>query len=263
MGSRPTYPEPVAELPASVRTALWTTDAWARGLSLDGLWDRALPDVDAVGGSTASLSAWGDLGERGLFVALPHSGHPRVLPRCSADALADVTRAEECLFSPMLGGLLVPEPTTFGPGDGTDLDSGHRIDWTFHDSEPLAVHVVTGLDVRDTRRRLLETVLSTTVELEAVGGAPLPSRDVSPPQRRDEGLGLPHGIPEAWLAGSASAALVAEASAIALGAPPDGVTLGHVVERDRLLRSLLRAADSAIEDFTNIAVSVIAGWRPA
>ena len=91
----------------------------------------------------------------------------------------------------------------------------------------------------------------------------MPSRDVSPPQRRDEGLGLPYGIPEACLAGIATAALVAEASAMALGAPPDGVTLGHVVERDRLLRSLLRAAVSAMEDLTNIAVSVIAGWRPA
>lgn len=264
-----TYDVAMSELPASVRTALWATSLWAHGAGLDGLWDRAIPDLDAVGGDTSTLAAWGSLGEAGLLVALPHPGHPRMLPRCDQSALAEAVLARECLFSPMLGGLLIPRISTFGvDAAGSDdapisLDIGHRIDWTFHDSDPLPVHSVTGIDVRDTRRRLLEAVLLATEELEAMGGTPFSSRAMALPQRQGDGLGLPHGIPEGCLSGISTAALISQASEMALAAPQDGLTAGVIDARERVLRGLVRTADHALEDFTNVAVAVLAGWRPA
>ncbi len=257
----------MAELPASVRTSLWVTAAW-RGAAPDGSprtldWDRVLPDLDAVGGDLGMLEVWRSMGERALLVCLPGASHPRLLPRASAETTAAVLTAGECLIAPTLGGVLVPQISVFGAPGAAPADRGHRLDWRHHDSEGLGIHRVEALDPRQTRRHLQEAILEATTELASTGGVPFSDRPSPALGGRDHGLALPDGIPEVCRAGIATAALITEATHRALAAGSDALTVADAAHRESVLRRLAGTAEGALEEFTNAAVAVLAGWRPA
>ncbi|MGN6751219.1 MAG: hypothetical protein ACTHJJ_01540 [Intrasporangium sp.] len=156
------------ELPASVRLALWTTAAWAGRLPLADAIERSFPDVDHVTGVHGALQAWGEVGERALFVALPRPGDLGALPRCTPAVAGHAAEAGECVHVAGVGGILVPSQSEFGP----EGDTGLRMDWTAYDAEPTPRHRLEMLDLRQTERRLLDGMRQHTEQFEAAGGHP-------------------------------------------------------------------------------------------
>lgn len=252
------------ELPASVRVALWTTLAWRGDLTLEDAAGRSLPDVDHVTGLTTTLEAWGGIGERALFVALPRPGDLAGLPRCAPAAAGRAAEAGECVHVPGVGGLLVPTQSAFGP----DGDTGIRIDWTAYDAEPAPRHRLEMLDLRETERELLERMRHHTAQFEAIGGHPWDreARAAAETSLQHSGWGLPEQVPTTALRVIALAAGVSEIAARA-GALTLLGSQGHDARtarrREELVRALAGDADLALSQATNVAVMVLAGWRPA
>ncbi|PRY48912.1 hypothetical protein BCF74_1476 [Knoellia remsis] len=255
------------ELPASVRLALWVTAAWRSGGTIDDAVTSALPDVDAVGGGIRTLDLWRDLGERTVLVALPTSGDLAGMPRAAPDAVAAATDAEECLVAPGLGALLVPEWSTFGApsvieSEGTTgPDAGTRVDWTAYDCEPVPTHRVEALDPRETTRLLTDVVLETTHRLDELGGRPFHAAAAREAVPRPSAWALPDDIPGQTLRAITFAATIGTAAAAGIDGPHDGPDAFTSTQRLDLLRALARAADRALADATNAAVSAIAHPR--
>src|SRR5699024_10201258 len=65
------YHHRMADLPASVRVALWGTAALAGRIEVRDVPACAMPDLDPVDGLVPQLDLWRDLGERLVLVALP------------------------------------------------------------------------------------------------------------------------------------------------------------------------------------------------
>lgn len=246
------------ELPVSVRLALWVTASWREDLDGDELWQRVAPDVDAVGGDLDRLSTWHGLGERALLVALPSSGHPRGLPACAPEARDTAMVAGEAVVAPSFGGLLVPELSTFGPA----VDQGWRLDWHGFDCAPVPVHRVTGLDPRHAQRTLLSAVVEATEHLTAAG-PPMDLSTTPPGRTASRSWSLPDGIPGDVLSLLLRAATIERACAEGLERAGNGVSVAVSQQRERALRTLRSVAEQALEEATNVAVSVLAGWRPA
>jgi hypothetical protein len=264
-GSRGTpYDDVVPELPASVRLALWATVAWDGAVALAEAVERSFPDVDHVTGLHPVLQAWGDVGERALFVALPRPGDLGSLPRCAPSVAGHAAEAGECVHVAGVGGILVPTQTEFGPQG----DTGLRIDWTSYDAEPTPRHRLEMLDLRQTERQLLDGMRHHTDQFEAAGGHPWDrqARADAEAGLRHSLWGLPHQVPPKALHVMALAATVSEMADRAraltdLGA--HGVDTTTAARREQLLRSLASEADRALAEATNVAVMALAGWRPA
>lgn len=267
-----TYDDPMAELPVSVRVALWATASWRDSTPLDDLWQNAAPDLDAVGGDVDRLRGWRDLGESAVLVALPASGQPRGLPPCAPEVRDAAILAGEALVAPSLGGLLVPSLSTFGavPADPAgapsprdrSLDLGWRVDWTAHDAAPVPVHRVAALDPRQARRDLLAAMAEATDHLTGAG----PAVTLTPGRATREGTrswSLPHGIPGDVLDLLTKAAMIEHACSTGLATAGEGVSMAVSSEREQALRRLRSVAEHVLEEATNVAVAVLAGWRPA
>lgn len=260
---RDAYDDAMAELPASVRLALWVTSSWQGRLSLDEALRRSFPGIDHVGGDVRRVELWHDLGEQALFVALPRPGDVSAMPRTSPEALAHAAEAGECLYAAGIGGLLVPTLTEFGP----EGDVGLRADWTAYDAQPVPTHRLEMLDLAHTERTLLASVRRHSDDLEAVGGSPWGSAHrAAAEQSLDRGLwGLPPETPARSLRVISLAARVSALVDIAgrVGQlAPGAVDASTSSGREGLLRSLLADADTALAEATNVAVMTIAGWRP-
>ena len=253
-----TYDDAMPELPVSVRVALWATASWRDGAPTAELWQRAAPDLDAVGGDLDRLNAWRSLGEAALLVALPASGHPRGLPACAADARDAAMVAGEAVVAPTFGGLLVPTLSAFG----STLEQGWRVDWTAHDCAPVPVHRVTGLDAGQARRRLATAMAEATEDLTQAG-PPLLLSPTRPERTVRERWSLPDGIPADVADLLTRAATVEQACATGLAEASNGVSAGVSLQRESALRQLRSAAEQTLEEATNLAVAVLAGWRPA
>ncbi|WP_347352622.1 hypothetical protein [Intrasporangium sp.] len=254
----------MSELPASVRLALWTTAAWRGDLALADAIERSFPGVDHVSGLGPTLQAWGDIGERALLVALPSPGRLEGMPRCAPAVAGHAAQAGECLHVAGVGGMLVPTLSEYGPSG----DTGVRVDWTAYEAEPVPRHRLEMLDLRQAERELLERMRGHADRLEAVGGQPWERavRAEAETGLRHSLWGLPEQVPGPTLRVMATAALVSQAagrgrSLTALGSHgPDAMTTDR---REALLRSLAADADRALAEATNVAVMVLAGWRPA
>jgi len=256
----------VPELPASVRLALWTTRAWAGGLSVEEAVARAAPDVDHVAGDLTQLTVWQELGEQALLVSLPAPGDLHGMPRASPAAQGAAAAAGECVFVPGLGGVLVPTISTFGSGSGADrsLDTGTRVDWTAYDADPVPRHRVEALDASQLERHLREELVAATTDLEETGGQPF-AREAAR-EMADTALGghwgLPPGLPGRAAHVIVLAGTVGRVVDVALATPDGGLSAAHSAAREAHLRRLQRAADHALADATNAACAVLAGWRP-
>lgn len=244
------------ELPASLRVALWSTSLLASGGDLARVSPRALPDVDHVAGLLDRLTLWRALGESAVLVALPGPGDVTGLPRTGAEAVDAAVDAGEAVYVPGIGGLLVPEHSTFG-------SSGRRIDWHHHDADPVPVHRVEALSLRQLERRLHDTVARAQRDLEAVGGQPF--ADSLAREIADNRLGGAWGLPDdlddrgyrvITLAGTVGAAA-------RLGLEHSGALDARTaVDREGVLRALARDADSVLADAANASCAQIAGWVP-
>ena len=252
------------ELPASVRLALWVTQAWRGGLTTKEALGRSFPDIDHVAGDLARLDVWHDLGEGALFVALPRPGDVSGLPRTSPAAAAHATEAGECVFVAGIGGLLVPTLSTFGP----DGDVGHRIDWIAYDADPVPRHRIEMLDLRDTERRLLTRLGEHTARLADTGGQPWgrQARAAAESDLDTRLWGVPSSTPPRALRTMSLAGTAGQLADRALGMTElgsHGVDTLTMATRDAALRSLGADADIALAEAANVAVMTIAGWRPA
>lgn len=258
------YDDAVSELPASVRLALWTTVAWRGDVTLAEAIRASFPDVAHVAGLRATLEAWGDIGERGLFAALPHPGDLGGLPRCAPAAAGHAADAGECVHVAGVGGILVPALSVFGPEGDTAL----RMDWTAYDAEPTPRHRLEMLDLRETERELLDRMRHHADQFEAVGGHPWDRRARAEAEAAlaPSAWGLPEQVPARALHVIATAAAISRVadrtrSRTALGS--DGLDASTAGRREQLLRSLCSDADRALAQATNVAVMALAGWRPA
>ena len=247
------------ELPASVRVALWVTHAWSGGTTLTHAIERALPDVDHTEGLVEQVRVWRDLGEAALLVALPGPGDLHGLPRCGPVATDAAVEAGEAVFVAGLGGMLVPQVSTFGSEGALGL----RIDWAEHDADPVPPHRIEALEPSQLERHLRGHLLSAIDELDRIGGTPWAddlSRDLL-----DDRLGadwaLPDAMPERARKVIGLAGTVAVAAEVGLGAS-GAVTAAHDEERAAGLRRLARSCEQTLADATNAACAQLAGWVP-
>lgn len=264
VAGRDAYDGAMAELPASVRLALWVTSAWHGRLELRAALARAFPDVDHVAGDLSRIELWHELGERALFVALPRPGDLTRVPRTSSEALAHAAATGECVYAAGLGGLLVPTLTEFGPAG----DVGLRVDWAAYDAEPVPRHRLEMLDLGDAERTLMASVRRHADALEAVGGSPWgPHHRAAAEDSLERSLwGLPPETPPRVLRVVALAAKVSAMADIAgrVGhLAPGALDVTTSAAREGLLRTLVADADAALADAANIGVMALAGWRPA
>lgn len=251
------------ELPVSVRVALWVSAAWRTGRATSSVWSSALADLDAVGGDVDVIDHWHSVGERALLVALPRSGDQSGLPACPPVSRLAAVDAGEALLAPGIGGLLVPTITRFGPeGQASSPDHGWRVDWRAHPADPVPVHVVTAIDLGTVRRSLAEGVLAATEALQVSGG-PAVAHRAQPQRGASSRWALPDGIPAPVLELLLRAATIESACAEALASPADGLTADRTRGREAALRTLRDRAEDCLESCTNLAVAVLAGWRPA
>lgn len=251
------------ELPASVRLALWVTHSWNGGPPLRSALGRSFPDLDHVAGDLHRLDLWRDLGERALFVALPRAGDTTRMPPGSLEAAAEATDVGECVFVPALGGVLVPTLTEFGPPG----DTGVRADWRAFEADPMPLHRLEMLDLRQVHRALLGRLAAHADRFESVGGAPWRAevRDDVEHGDRPTAWGVPDStpaevMPVMGLAAGVSRVAHRTGALTALGS--GGLSAATSAARAMLLRSLAADADDALTDAANIAVMTIAGWRP-
>lgn len=253
------------ELPASVRLALWTTAAWSRGNPLESAIAAALPDVDHVAGDIDRLGLWHELGEGALLAALPAPGDLSGMPGAPASAQGAAASAGECVYVPGLGGLLVPDISSFGSHTTGGLDVGTRVDWHAHDANPVPRHRIEALDTSQLERHLREELMTATEALEAEGGQPF-ARQASH-ELADAALGgrwgLPPGLAPRAQRVIVMAGTVARIVDVALSSPDGALSASASASRRRLLHGLQRTADRALADATNAACAVLAGWRPA
>lgn len=258
-----TYHDRVLELPSSVRVALWVTDAWRRGEPLSAALAAALPDVDHLDGDVERLGLWGDLGERAVLVALPAPGDLHGMPRGGADGIHAAVDAGECLVAPALGGILVPEVSTFGSGTGAD--SGTRLDLCAYDADPVPQHLVTSLDGSSLERHLREQILGSSEALQDVGGQPFAGRMAR--ELADASLDgdwrLPDDLPPRLHRVLRLAGTVSAVTGVALAMPDDALDASTSGQRDVLLRQLKRGAERILADATNACCAAIAGWLPS
>lgn len=265
----------MSELPASVRIALWVTDAWARGTDARGALDHALPDIDAVGGDLDRLDLWRDLGEHALLVALPSPGASATLVGFPRDASAAAVEAGECLVAPVLGGILIPHLCDFGParGPGADrpagalfgaADWGTRLDLTAYDGDPVPRHRVESHSAGEAKRSLLAAVAVATRELEESGGRPF---DAISAWEAEASSAREWALPDSVGAHARTvlvlAGAVGTAATLGLTHSADALTSLSHDRRTRALRRLVQASDAALAEATNAAVAAMAGWIPA
>lgn len=252
-------------LPASVRLALWTTAAWARGADPEAALQSALPDVDHVAGDLGRLTVWRDLGEQALLVALPSPGDLTGMPGAPAAVQGAAAAAGECVFVPALGGMLVPSITAYGNATGSALDTGLRIDWQAHDADPVPRHRIEALEVSQLERHLREELAGATDSLDRVGGRPFGAGAAR--ELADAALGgrwgLPEGLPARAHRVMVLAGTVGSIVDAALDGPDDALSSATSQQRRALLLRLQRSADRALADAANAACAVLAGWRPA
>lgn len=243
------------ELPASVRVALWGTLALGGRLTDAELAGRALPDLDECRGLVEGIALWRSLGERAVLVALPRPGDLTGMPRGDSSFLDAAVQAQECVYSPTLGGALVPTLEPFGPAG----DQGWMSTWTAHPADPVPTHRVEALDLGQTERLLRSELIELTEALTTAGPTPFGAAADGRAARARKATqtsrtwGLPEGMPPRAvrvieLAGTVLA--LADAGLDTVDASLDATT---VQRRGTLLRRVQSQAAAALSDATNVA----------
>lgn len=249
----------MADLPASVRVALWSTAALGGRLDVGEVPRRAMPDLDHVAGLVDQLGLWRDLGERVVLVALPRSGDLRSMPRGPADLVAAATESEELVYVTGLGGALVPRIQTFGPAG----DQGWEAQWASFDSDPVPQHVVQQLSLPDVELELRRRVAALTRELAGAPGQPLSGHGLETALRGrvDEVWGLPEGLPPRAVRVVELAGAISSLADAGLDHRLHSVDSTSTLQRERILRELHDVSTRALVVATNVGALHLAGWR--
>lgn len=249
-------------LPASVRLALWATAAYAGRLPLADAVRRALPDVDEVRGDLVErLGLWRDLGERAVLVALPRPGDLSGMPRGSADLVAAATDAGECVYVPGLGGALVPTVEVFGP----EGDQGLQVTWTAYDADPVPVHQLEALSLREVERSLRLELLERTTALDALDATPWAGADLramADDRLTDRRWGVPDGLPPRAVSIIGMAGTVGTITDVGLGHVGHALDSSVTERRRALLAGLQSAADKALAAAATAGALHLAGLAP-
>ncbi|WP_106818628.1 hypothetical protein [Janibacter massiliensis] len=249
------------DLPAAVRLALWATVGWNRpGVDPAAAAAAGLAVADDVAGLDAELVAGlHALGERAALAVLPEDGAPSPLLRAPAGVVAEVVDAGGAVLFPMTGTVLVVAASGYGPAG----DRGTRIQVHRADADPVPRHRVEALDVRESGRALASDLREATLDLERIGGTPFVGALVD--DLRDSAVGaswgLPPGIDRRALETITRAGTVVAVCDAAVSAPSGALTAVHHGERDAAIRRLRGRALRHLEDATNAAVAIAAGWR--
>lgn len=249
----------MADLPASVRVALWSTAALGGRLALDQVPERAMPDLDHVDGLLPHLRLWRDLGERVVLAALPRAGDLRSMPRGPADLIAAATAAEELVYVTGLGGALVPEIQQFGP----EGDQGWAAHWVAFDSDPVPQHVVQQLSLPDVELELRREVAALTEQLASSPGQPLSGHGLEGAVRgrMDASWGLPEGLPPRAIRVIELAGAITGLAGAGLDHRLHSIDSSSTLQREQILRQLHDAASRALVAATNVGALHLAGWR--
>ncbi|MEP7161471.1 MAG: hypothetical protein ABI746_10260 [Dermatophilaceae bacterium] len=257
----------MSELPVSVRLALWATAAFAGQVPLGDALEAAMADLEFVAGRIERLSTWADLGERAVLVALPHPGAPGLIPR-GREVLAAATESGECVFVPGLGDVLVPTVGEFGPPDEDDLDRSEDrvgvVRWAAYDGEPVPVHAVDALDLREVDRRLRQTLVDALHTLEQLDVPPSTCaslRAIAEATLVAGRWGLPDGLTSRARRVIAQAGTLGEIAGFGLEYLQQDASMADTLVRAERLRSLRREADAALAEATCVAALHLAGWR--
>ncbi|WP_109471403.1 hypothetical protein [Ornithinimicrobium cavernae] len=249
----------MADLPASVRVALWATAALAGRLDLADVPGRAMPDLDHTDGLVPQLTLWRDLGERLVLVALPRPGDLTSMPRGPVELVAAATQAEELVYVTGLGGALVPDIRQFGP----EGDQGWEARWAAYDSDPVPQHVVQQLALPDVELQLRREVAALTGELGRAPGQPLSGHGLEGAVRGslDESWGLPEGLPPRAIRVIELAGAITGLADAGLDHRLHSVDSSSTLQRERILQQLHDVAAHALVAATNVGALHLAGWR--
>lgn len=251
----------MSSLPVSVRMALWTTAAYAGRVDLSRVLTLAAPDVPCHGGRLDCLRLWRDLGEKAVLVALPRPGDVTGLPRGSAGFVDAATAVGECVYVAGLGASLVPRwGYAGGPGERSQM-----LTWGVHDCEPMPIHRLEALSLREVDSTLRAEVASAVTDLEALDAHPWDSRGLR--QLADVelagSLGLPDGLPNRALRVISLAANLGTVADLGLERLGDTHSLAVTTARRSRLRQLQAVADASLAQGACVAAMTLAGWRSA
>lgn len=254
------YAEPVPELPASVRFAIWSTLALARrGVDLAEAVDAAtpdIPDVDAAA-AIARLDLWSQLGERVVLLSLPAPGDLVGLPRGDPEFVGAAVEAGECAWSPLVGGALVPAFETFGPTG----DRGEIVRWESYDCAPPPAPVLGQVTAADVERGLRAATIEATEALEGLDVRAWDSglRDLADERLVSGRWGLPPDVPARLRRVLTQAATIETIATTALEHLHDAPTLAAGEHRSRVLRSVAQQARRALASSACAACLDLAG----
>jgi hypothetical protein len=183
------------------------------------------------------------------------------MPRGSADLVSAATDAGECVYVPGIGAALVPTIEHFGPAD----DLGTRVTWSAYDCEPVPVHTLEALSLREIELEFRQELTEHTRAIEALDARPWagsPFRSIAD-QLTVTQWGLPDGMPARATNLITMAAAVGVAAEVGLSDEAQSQVLtGMVVEQRRLaLTSLDAIADRAMAAAATVSALSMAGLR--
>ncbi len=253
----------VSSLPVSVRLALWATAAYQGRLDFARVMALAAPDVPCHGGRLDCLRIWKSLGEQAVLVALPRPGDTTSLPRGSAEFVDAATDAGECVYVAGIGAALVPR---WGYAGGPK-ERSQMLTWELHDCEPVPIHRLEALSLREIDTSLRLELTSAIADLEAMHAHPWAGRglrelaDARIGAETGGTLGLPDGVPPRALRTIALASTLATVADLGLEQLPDAHSLVVTTARAQRLRQLQIAADASLAAATCVAAMTMAGWR--
>lgn len=248
-------------LPLTVRAALWITAALSGRVPIEVARGHVHAEVTDTAGTLPGPGSWPASGEDLVFVALPRPGSLLGMPPADPPARGAALEAGECLLAPTVGGLLVPDVTTFGPVG----DQGRLLTWTAFAGAPLPTHLVDAIDPAQAGQQLTGAIAEATRDLLRVGGIPWQARHaLVDPQDTRVGA-LPDGLPPRAARVLVQAARVHSLASEGLAAEQDSPALDAATSMHRalLLRRLMDAADDALAAATNGCVLALAGHRRA
>lgn len=239
------------ELPASIRVALWVSNAWAKRLDPEAEIARALPDVDIVLGLVEQVTLWRDLGEQAVYAALPRPGARGLLPHCDEEGFASATYVGEAVFVAGVGAVSVPRHVTFG-----EQEPGLALRWEAYDAEPVPVHRLAAVDPVAADLALRRAVHDAIDSLGDGGWADAWQRER--PHQVEQRWGLPPDLPERVRGLVVRAGAILEICDAGLEHAEGSATAELAGSRRAPLLTLRAVATSALEAATCAGVSYLA-----
>jgi hypothetical protein len=184
------------------------------------------------------------------------------MPRGSAELIAAATDAGECVYVPGIGAALVPTIEHFGPAG----DQGTGVTWSVYDCDPVPVHALEALSLREIDQGFRQELMDHTRTIEDLDARPWagsPFRSMADELTTGQ-WGLPDGVPTRATTIITLAASVGLATELGLSDEAQSQVLtGAIAEqRHMVLTHLEASADRAMAAAATVAALTIGGLRP-